>query len=311
MFKRWIFYIRGNERKGNKCDDEDKGKPGCYHCEYFTANDELDCEECGVGYFNFKKQSMYCIEGTNNCDECHFDENLNKFICDVCKKDYYLENNKCKKDCVDNENCEEGFKISIFWKDLYRLILNSDKENNYEEFEELNKYYEIRYNLVGITKSQIKTRHELLITLTFRINYSNNLRNLEEEKLEVPTECIPLSTKNETNEFDIIEYECKGNITNENNLTLNDMKLEDIQQNKSDDEEFIINSSLEELISDKNMDELTNETQTFDLKNLNEIITFKSDNIGNITFENNVFNFSLNGYIDKDIKPKIINVSLN
>ena len=84
------------------------------------------------------------------------------------------------------------------------------------------------------------------------------------------------------------------------------MKLEDIQQNKSNDEEFIINSSLEELINDKNIDELTNETRTFDLKNLDEIITFKSDNIGNITFENNVFNFSLNGYIDKDIRPKIM-----
>ena len=192
------------------------------------------------------------------------------------------------KKIVQNENCEEQLKISIFWKDFYRAALNSNKENNYEGFEDLNnnKYYDLRYNLVGITKSQIKTRHELLIILTFRINYSNNLRNLEEEKLEVPTECLPLSTKNETNEFEIIEYECKGKITNENNLTLNNIELEDIQQNKSDNEEFIINSSLEELINDKNIDELTNETRTFDLKNLDEIITFKSDNIGNITFEN-------------------------
>ena len=87
-----------------------------------------------------------------------------------------MENNKCKKDCVDNEICEEDLKINIYWKDLFRVALNSDKENNYEEFEDLNnnQYYEIRYNLVGITKSQIKTRHELLIILTFRINYSNN-----------------------------------------------------------------------------------------------------------------------------------------
>ncbi len=43
-----FFYIRGNERKCYKCDNEDKGKPGCYHCEYFPANDELDCEECDI-----------------------------------------------------------------------------------------------------------------------------------------------------------------------------------------------------------------------------------------------------------------------
>ena len=207
---------------------------------------------------------------------------------------------------------KKTLKLTFIGKTFIGQALNSDKENNYEEFEDLNnnKYYEIRYNLVGIKKSQIKTRHELLIILTFRINYSNNLRNLEEEKLEVPTECIPLSTKNETNEFEIIEYECKGKITNENSLTLNNIQLEDIHQKKSDNEEFIINSSLEELIHDKNIDELTNETRGFNLTNLDEIITFKSDNIGNITFENNVFNFSLNGYIDKDINPKIINGSL-
>ena len=119
-----------------------------------------------------------------------------------------------------------------------------------------------------------------------------------------------MSTKNETNEFEIIEYECKGMITNENSLTLNDIQLEDIHQKKSDNEEFIINSSLEELIHDKNIDELTNERSTFDLENLGEIITFKSDNIGNITFENNVFNFSLNGNIYKEIEPKIIKGSL-
>ena len=37
-----FFYIRGNERKCYKCNDEDKGKPGCYNCEYFPSDDELD-----------------------------------------------------------------------------------------------------------------------------------------------------------------------------------------------------------------------------------------------------------------------------
>ena len=307
-----FLYIRGDEKRCYQCDDKDKGKPGCVHCEYFPANDELDCEECGSGYFNFKKQCISCIEGTHNCELCHFDNILNRFICTTCKSNNKLEGNKCKKVCNDNENCEEepknGFRID--WKDIYRFELNSHKENNYEGFEGVNNEYELQYNLVGITRSHIKTRHELLIILTFRINYSNNLRNLEEEKLEVPTECIPLSTKNETNEFEIIEYECKGKITNENNLTLNNIKLEDIQQNKTDDDEFIINSSLEELIYEKNIDELTNETPTFNLENLKEIIIFKSDNIGNITFENNIFDFSLNGNINKDINPTIINGSL-
>ena len=58
------------------------------------------------------------------------------------------------------------------------------------------------------------------------------------------------------------------------------------------------------------MDETSKWNKTFDLKNLNEIITFKSDNIGNITFENNIFDFSLNGNINKDINPTIINGSL-
>ena len=133
-----------------------KESQGCFHCEYFPANDELDCEECGPGYFHFKKQCISCIEGTNNCELCGFDNNLNTFICYTCKSNYKLEGNKCKKVCEDPEKCEEEPKsdININWKDIYRLELNSDKENNYEEFEDLNnnKYYEISYNFVGITK---------------------------------------------------------------------------------------------------------------------------------------------------------------
>ena len=69
--------------------------------------------------------------------------------------------NKCKKNCEENQ-CEEEPKINIDWKERIRLVLNSDKENNYGEFEDVNNEYVILYNLVGITKNQIKTRHELL-----------------------------------------------------------------------------------------------------------------------------------------------------
>ncbi len=103
------------------------------------------------------------IEGTNNCELCHFDENLNKFICEECKNNYYLDvDNKCKKECEENESCEEDPKLNIGWKELYRFTLNSNKENNYGAFEDVYNEYVISYNLVGITKNQIKTRHELL-----------------------------------------------------------------------------------------------------------------------------------------------------
>ena len=39
---------------------------------------------------------------------------------------------------LENENCKEDLQILIRWRNLYRLLLNSDKENNYEGFEELN-----------------------------------------------------------------------------------------------------------------------------------------------------------------------------
>ena len=116
-----FFYIRGNERMCYKCNDENKGKPGCDNCEYFPANDELDCEECGEGYFLFKKQCISCIEGTHNCDLCHFDNIFNTFKCDKCKDNYNLDgdNKKCKKVCDENESCEEEPKNNVIWKELY------------------------------------------------------------------------------------------------------------------------------------------------------------------------------------------------
>jgi hypothetical protein len=116
-----FLYIRGDEKRCYQCDDKDKGKPGCFHCEYFPANDELDCEECGPGYFNFKKQCISCIEGTHNCELCRFDSD--KFICNTCKSNYKLEGNKCKKVCEDNEKCEEDSDSNIIWKELYRFEL--------------------------------------------------------------------------------------------------------------------------------------------------------------------------------------------
>ena len=47
-----------------KCNDYNKGNPGCKEserCEYFSANDQLNCNQCKGGYFNYTEgQCLLC-----------------------------------------------------------------------------------------------------------------------------------------------------------------------------------------------------------------------------------------------------------
>ena len=93
-----------------ECDDKSKGNSGCLAskgCNYIHSNDELDCNECKDGYFNYTRgQCFSCENEIPNCEKCHFDS---KLICDKCSN-FYLPNDK-KGKCVLNE-CEEYPEIA-------------------------------------------------------------------------------------------------------------------------------------------------------------------------------------------------------
>ena len=82
----------------HKCDDKKIGNPGCVAekgCEYFSSNDQLNCNECKVGYFNYTYgQCFQCKEGSPPCLECHMNMTKNRFECDKCIDGYYVNNEK-------------------------------------------------------------------------------------------------------------------------------------------------------------------------------------------------------------------------
>ena len=98
-----------------KCDDTSYGNPGCLAekgCKYFYENDQLNCNECKEGYFNFTEgQCFSCSEEISNCGKCHFDELASILICDKCQDDYEYNdlNGKCElkydEDPEISKNC--------------------------------------------------------------------------------------------------------------------------------------------------------------------------------------------------------------
>ena len=90
-----------------KCDDEEnKGNIGCEAiegCEYRPQNEQLNCNKCKKGFFEFTKgQCFPCSNELEFCNECHLDEN-SQFICDGCMDNFIY--NKYDKIC--ELNCQE------------------------------------------------------------------------------------------------------------------------------------------------------------------------------------------------------------
>ena len=108
-----------------KCDDSKYGNPGCVAkkgCNYIHSNDELDCNECKEGYFEYTRgQCFSCSGEIKNCDKCHFDTELK---CDNCIGIYSLSD---KKDKCEIDECKEYPEISA------GCIICKDKLDEYRK----------------------------------------------------------------------------------------------------------------------------------------------------------------------------------
>ena len=105
----------------------------------------------------------------------------------------------------------------------------------------------------------------------------------------------------------MVEYECIGNITTDDNLTNN--KLENIEE--GDNGNLLKNSNLKELVSEikeeiKDLENLKNiEESKFTLEDLVNIIIFELDNkIENIEANDFKFNLTISGKLNKNITEK-------
>ena len=102
-----------------KCDDKILGIPGCKAekgcSNYYYSNDQLNCNECKDGYFNYTEgQCFSCSFEISNCEKCHFDDLSQNLICDQCPEGYSYNSNekKCEiKNCEDFPEISEGCLI--------------------------------------------------------------------------------------------------------------------------------------------------------------------------------------------------------
>ena len=109
-----------------KCDDKFFGNPGCVRekgCEYISSNDQLNCNECKVGYFQYTHgQCFQCKEGSAPCLECHVNTEQNRFECDKCIDGYFInDDKKCQViTCDEHPEVTPGCIICIDKLDEYK-----------------------------------------------------------------------------------------------------------------------------------------------------------------------------------------------
>ena len=102
----------------------------------------------------------------------------------------------------------------------------------------------------GYTNSQINSGHAFLVYLVFQIKYvrRNRNRNLAEEK-KIPTICQVVDSVDESeDELNFVEYDCIGNLTEDENEELNeDYQVNSIEENSADNNGTLSESKLKNL----------------------------------------------------------------
>ena len=99
-----------------KCDDSNKGNPGCLSsegCIYKISNDQLDCNQCKSDYFSYSKgQCFSCLGEIQYCNKCKVDYN-EKVVCENCIDNFILnrEQNYCELNCQEYPEIAPGCLI--------------------------------------------------------------------------------------------------------------------------------------------------------------------------------------------------------
>ena len=286
----WLIDQNG-ERQFNctKCEKDNK----------FVYKADKDMSICE--HFSYPKNCM-----VKNCKTC---KSGNNYFCSQCLFENYKVN-PATGSCV---------KILpkppvISWKDIYRLIINSQVLLNSQVL------YGFSIYLRGISYNEFSLGHAFLIELTFYISLNRNLRNNEEtesaevaesRELKIPAYCqITSQTDEVKDKLNLIDYYCFGNRTGEDEIRENEISLKKIEISNDNDEEnkkFLLNSNFEEMISDLNFENIKNKNvSSFTLKMLDDITVFEMDQVVDQKFNDYKFEFAISGKINRELEPDTI-----
>ena len=146
--------------------------------------------------------------------------------------------------------------------------------------------------------------------LTFKLQYSRNIRNLEENRF-VKTYCQIVESCDKTDdEPNIADFDCIGDLEEEEELTNYDLKkIEESPENNKTG--LFERSNLNELVESTDLSTLGTKVETtFKLENFIDLAIFNLDNAIKIKSKDYHFDFTLNGKLNKELKEESINVEI-
>ena len=196
----------------------------CHNCaegNILTLSRDIE----GLKYCRYQYYSKTCM--VKNCKTCR---RGNNYFCEQCMLEDY-EVNPASGACIKKME-----KVPIItWKDIFRLTLNSQKEINGQLISGL------RMMMRGITTDEVVNDHAFLVTVTLKVLYTRGLRNIEENE-KVKTICVVTnSTDKSSGDLNIVEYDCIGNRTEEEDylipdkITLENMEPGYVDEKAKDD----------------------------------------------------------------------------
>jgi hypothetical protein len=296
------FCIRQDEDLLENCTEAiDKAKDGVqkYDClKCIEENTLIYNEEADLHYCQYANIPNKCM--VKYCKTC---KKGNNYFCDECLLSNY-EVSSLTGDCLEKVESPPA----ILFKDLFNLDMNTTQhERNGQVFNGPS------LSLRGMTSSQINSRHAFLIYLTFKIK-SSLLRTLDDEPEEVtlPAICeVKQGVESSSDDANLVDYDCHAN--NTNNVDLSKFKLDGIKQADEENEGQLKPSNLNDIIKDKQMDDFTKKEPSFTLDDLIKYVTFEMNNVQNQTAKDFIFDFKIEGKLNKEIATGIIteNFDLN
>ena len=196
----------------------------CLEANYKISNGKeiYNCTKCMNHYkleYNKKLNINYCIydqKYNNKClvKLCKTCETNNNYFCSNCLDSDY-EVNIITGSCVKKMN----YIPSITWKDLYKYNMKGEKEINGRIIKGPS------FTLRGITCSQISSKHAFLIYQIYSLNNTSEI-------IKVPTICEIEEEIEETNDdINIVDYNCIGNITINDNYKLINITGDNLKSN--------------------------------------------------------------------------------
>ena len=272
----------------------------------------LNCTQC-----NENSVLKYHVDTDSYiCKYVHYEKNCVVKYCKTCRKDNNYFCDEClPADYEPNPITGACVKKSprvpaITWKDMYRLQMNQQRVINGRDV------YGPSLIMRGLTNSQINSGHAFLVYLVFQIKYSrrNLNRHLESEK-KIPTICqIVDSVDASEDELNFVEYDCIGNLTEEEN---EEYKLEEeydinsIEENSEDNNGILSESNLNNLAENTDFETLDKkETPSFTIDKIIKSSIFNINKLKNYTSDNYTFDISIDGKLTNELEPKSFNIGI-